>query len=114
MLKRAVQKGQYTLTTTLEDLARACHLRTDDVQLTLTELGFLSTRRRLPPKPRRHDHTDHSHGHHDDGDEGMVDGDELGEWDNIEVVITRDAVDEAWAKWRVRERGVLDEKYCLI
>lgn len=121
MLKHTAQKGQYTLTTTLDDLARACHLRTDDVQLTLTELGFLSTRRRLPPKPkpRRHDDGTHhgthhgNHTHHEEADD-MVDGDELGEWDHIEVVITRDAVEEAWARWRVRERGVLDEKYCLV
>lgn len=97
MVKRPLaQKGQYTLTTMLEDLARACHLRTDDVLLVLTELGFLSSRRRLPPAL---------------ADE---DGDELGEWHNVEVVITHDAVDEAWASWRVRDVGVLEEKYCLL
>lgn len=102
----SAQKGQYTLTTTLEDLARACHLRTDDVQLTLNELGFLATRRRLPSKPR---------GRYDESDEDEVaDGDELGEWHNVEIVIARDAVEDAWAEWRVREKGVLDEKYCLI
>jgi hypothetical protein len=100
MAKRPLaQKGQYTLTTTLEDLARACHLRTDDVQLVLTELGFLSCRRRLPPAPMGEDEDDE---------------DELGEWHNVEVVIARDAVDDAWATWRVRELGVLDEKYCLL
>lgn len=110
MVKRpSAQKGQYTLTTTLEDLARACHLRTDDVQLTLTELGFLSTRRRLPPRPRRRFDSDY-----EDGDDDDADGDELGEWHNVEIVIARDVVEDAWATWRVRETGVLDEKYCLI
>ncbi|GMK57409.1 hypothetical protein CspeluHIS016_0402430 [Cutaneotrichosporon spelunceum] len=97
MAKRPLaQKGQYTIVTTLEDLARACHLRTDDVQLVLTELGFLSTRRRLPLAIE------------DDDD------DELGEWHHVEIVIARDAVDEAWAAWRVRDVGVLEEKYCLL
>ncbi|CAK9784122.1 acyl-CoA N-acyltransferase [Cutaneotrichosporon oleaginosum] len=111
MTKRPlVQKGQYTLTTTLEDLARACHLRTDDVQLVLTELGFLSSRRRLLPlqAERGADNDD------DDDDDDEADEDELGEWHNVEIVITRDAVDEAWAAWGVRELGVLDEKYCLL
>ncbi|BEJ17139.1 hypothetical protein CspHIS471_0605400 [Cutaneotrichosporon sp. HIS471] len=105
--RQLVQKGQYTITTTLEDLARACHLRTDDVQLVLIELGFLSTRRRLPPVIGDGDDDD-------DDDDIDDDDDELGEWHSVEIVIARDAVDEAWTAWRVRDTGVLEEKYCLL
>lgn len=35
-------------------------------------------------------------------------------WTDTEVVITREAVEEQWEKWRVRDTGVLDEKYALL
>ena len=39
---------------------------------------------------------------------------DLGEWKETEVVITREMVDEAWKRWRVKEKGVLDEAYVLL
>lgn len=99
--------GQYAIITTVATLARACHLRTDDVQLVLAELGFLRYRRHVPPAPK-----DHADG--EDETEADKVEEELGEWQDIEVVITRESVDEMWAKWRVREHGVLEEKYVLL
>ncbi|KAL1408067.1 hypothetical protein Q8F55_004864 [Vanrija albida] len=103
-----VHKGQYAITTTLSTLARAAHLRTDDVALTLEELGFLKQRHSIQRKAsKRRDEDDEDH--HDDDD-----GEALGEWKDVEVVITREGVDEQWDKWRVRDAGVLDEKYSLL
>lgn len=103
-----VHKGQYAVTTTMSTIARAAHLRTDDVALTLEELGFLKKRHHIARRqPKRR--VDDEEEHHDDDDEEA-----LGEWKDVEVVITREAVDEQWAKWRVRDAGVLDEKYSLL
>lgn len=77
-------------------------MRVDDVQLALAELGFLRHRRPLEVQPREEE----------DGDDGTDDA--VGEWKDVEVVITRDAVDAKWAEWRVRDAGVLDERYVLL
>lgn len=98
-------KGHYSVVTSLESLARACHLRTDDVLLTLDELGFLRRRRKLPPRPKAVD---------DEELTANIDAQELGEWHDVEIVISRDMIEEAWAAWRVRDKPVLDEQYCLL
>lgn len=104
VVKTSLQpKGQYSISLSLSDLARACHLRLDDVISTLTELGFLRHRRRDPSE----------------ADEGAATSDANGankgdEWIGVEVVITRDAVDRAWEDWKVRPQGVLDETCVLL
>lgn len=100
------RKGQHSVIATLESLARACHLRTDDVQLVLEELEFLRCRRKLPLLAEPVDETEDN--------SAPVDAEELGEWHGVEVVISRDMVDSMWRKWRVREEAVLDERYCLL
>lgn len=47
--------------------------------------------------------------HEGDIEEGHAEDQDLGEWNNVEVVITKGMVDEQWEKWRVKEKGVLDE-----
>ncbi|OCF35056.1 hypothetical protein I316_03096 [Kwoniella heveanensis BCC8398] len=135
-------KGQQSINTTLKEISEACHLRTDDVAFTLSELGFLNHRRiaQSPEDNRSRNgashsamsgtssaalQSSHSHGHARShfGGEDDLDGEsgrggdyevDLGEWKDIEVVITRGMVDEAAEKWRVKDKGVLDEKYVLL
>ncbi|KAL7420845.1 hypothetical protein Q5752_004798 [Cryptotrichosporon argae] len=92
-------KGQYAVATTLADLARACHLRTDDVALTLTELGFLKHRRMRTGQDA------------EAGDTGQA---RNGEWSNVEVVISKEAVEDACRVWRVKDAPLLDENYVLL
>jgi hypothetical protein len=103
-------KDQYSFETTLPDLAKAAHLRVDDLAYTLTELGFLKHRRPV------------SSG---EGEEELAADEievvprqrgpeEVGEWSGVEVVISRDMVDKAWDRWGVRDKGVLDESCCLL
>ncbi|WVQ84256.1 hypothetical protein IAT38_006408 [Cryptococcus sp. DSM 104549] len=120
------QKGEYSFTLSLADIAKACHLRIDDTAFTLSELGFLQNRRAItiPVLSRKKTTRDgHVHGeqiataasHDGEEVEGEIDNEEeLGEWKDVEVVIAREMVDEAWAKWRVREHGMLDEAYVLL
>ncbi|ORY24592.1 acyl-CoA N-acyltransferase [Naematelia encephala] len=105
--------GQYSVHLSLALLAKACHLRTDDVAFTLTELGFLIHRRDLstteiagsarlfeaPPDPEIKE---------------ISAAGEQGEWAGVEVVVDRGMVEEQWKLWRVREKGVLDEQYILL
>jgi histone acetyltransferase HTATIP len=104
------QKGHYAVTTTLKSLAQACHLRVDDVQLVLHELGFLRYRRAIPPRPIVVDSYDEA----GESTSQYLDDHDTTDWTDVELVITRDAVDEQWAKWRVRDAGVLDEMYALL
>ena len=105
-MPETIHKGHYTVTTTLKDFAQACHLRTDDVQMVLKELGFLRYRRAIPPKPVTIDIDDEA-----GGSEAQVD---QSEWTDVEVVISRDAVEEQCIKWRIKDKPVLDEKYALL
>lgn len=66
--------------------------------MVLEELGFLRHRRAVPRQ----------------GAEEEDDGEEPGEWSDVEIVITQDAVDAAAAKWRVKEKPLLEEQYCLL
>ncbi|WWC62978.1 uncharacterized protein I303_105576 [Kwoniella dejecticola CBS 10117] len=131
-------KGQYAISLTLSQIAKACHLRIDDVSFTLSELGFLVNRRkyhggrmakkRIPQKEYVDDGDNDEDGHLEDGD-GDGDGDagngyqrrpkdvevEVGEeWKNTEIVITKEMVDVQWNAWRVRERGVLEDEFVLL
>lgn len=91
----AGMKGQYSISLTLGDLAKACHLRLDDVSETLAQLGFLRYRRRAS------------------GKEGL--GGEVAEqWAHTEVVISREDVEREWTKWKVRPTGVLDQACVLL
>jgi len=104
--------GQYSISLTLADLAKACHLRSDDVASTLSQLGFLNHRRKLPKTEPKTDHTQEVE--EEDQEEveeaGDVDGDE---WTNTEVIITREGIEREWLKWKIRPAGVLDES-CVI
>jgi histone acetyltransferase MYST1 len=105
--------SQYSITLPLSDLAKACHLRVDDVASTLSQLGFLCHRRPLPalailetePEQALEDEED------EDAKPAMSDNDE---WSNTEIVISREHVDREWAKWKVRPMGVLDESCVLL
>lgn len=117
-------KGQYAIALSLSDLAKACHLRIDDTAFTLSELGFLCHRRapvkfekRLRRKGRSEEayEEDEGEGEHERREQGGErDGGDLGEWEGVEVVITRGMVDEMWAKWRVKDQGVLEEDCVLL
>lgn len=109
-------KGQYSVSLTLSDLAKACHLRLDDVVSTLTELGFLRHRRRLSPSASNERSRRHQVAGQEEGAEPhSIKAEEAGEdWSNVEIVISRDAVDREWAKWKVRPKGVLDESCVLL
>jgi len=108
--------GHSSIQTTLSDLAKVAHLRVDDTAFTLTELGFLRHRRPAMAKPE----IQKGVGDEDEDIAQMAEGarkldrDEVGEWQAGEVVITRDMVDEAWLKWGVRDKGVLDETCCIL
>ncbi|WVQ96586.1 hypothetical protein IAU59_003691 [Kwoniella sp. CBS 9459] len=138
-------RGQQRINMTLKEISRGCHLRTDDVAFTLSELGFLNYRRNvqyhtngissqlrnggshgLSSSSSTHGLARNPHAHAGDRDDESDYGDgqsdntkadhgiDLGEWKDIEVVITRGMVDEAAAKWRVKDKGVLEEKYVLL
>ncbi|EIW67632.1 hypothetical protein TREMEDRAFT_64226 [Tremella mesenterica DSM 1558] len=70
---------------TLSQMSQACHIRLDDTIYALSELGFLRHRR--------------THDKHQN-----TPGEEKGDWDNVEVVISRAMVDDMWVKWRVKDR----------
>lgn len=38
----------------------------------------------------------------------------MGEWKDVEVVVSREMVDEMWGKWSVRQKGVLLEECILL
>ena len=89
-------KDQNHIKLTLKDMAKACHLRADDVAYTLGELGLLRYRVALANVPRTSRETD------------------LSDWSSVEVVITREAVDDLCIKWKVKDRGVLDQRCVLL
>lgn len=94
------------MSATLKSFAQACHLRVEDVQMVLQDLGFLRYRRPVPPKPVVVDSDDEAGGWDAEQDQT--------EWTDVEVVISRDAVEEQWKKWRVQDEPVLDETYALL
>lgn len=114
--------GQYTVTLSLSEIAKVCHLRIDDTAFTLSELGFLHQRRAATFPIQRNSHI-HGEGYHPPGTtadgeepsgEDSIEDEDLGEWKDIEVVVSRGMVEVAWEKWRVKERGVLDEDCVLL
>jgi hypothetical protein len=103
---------QYSISLTLADLAKACHLRSDDVASTLSQLGFLDHRRKLPKAEPKLNPTQEAADEDQEEEEATIeDGDE---WVNTEVVITREGVEREWTKWKVRPTGVLDESCVLL
>ena len=105
--------GQYSISLTLADLAKACHLRSDDVASTLSQLGFLDHRRKLPKTEPKINHTQEAdeEDHEEVEETGDADGDE---WTNTEVVITREGIEREWSRWKIRPAGVLDESCVLL
>lgn len=67
--------------------------------MVLEELGFL--RHRRAASRQKHE-------------EEEDDGEEPGEWTDVEIVINQDDVEEAAAKWRVKDKPLLEEQYCLL
>lgn len=119
--------GQYTVVLSLLEIAKACHLRIDDIAFTLSELGFLHHHRAatFPIQKRTGNGRVHGEGHHPPGTtadgegegpsgEDMIEDEDLGEWKDVEVVVSGEMIEEAWEKWRVKERGVLDENCVLL
>lgn len=102
-------KGQYSISIILTDLARSCHLRLDDVIFTLTELGFLRHRRRSGVNTLENG----SESTHEEA-AGSSDISEVDQWKDVEIIVSRDAVMREWEKWRVRPKGVLDETCVLL
>lgn len=129
MLKHDIprHKGQYSLILTLSALAAACHLRVDDTAFTLAELGVLRNRRTVTvPAPSKRIRTG---GDDDEEQEYRVDagdgssggvpkeagaGESLGEWEDVEVVISRDEVERLCGVWGVRECPMLDTEFVLL
>jgi len=89
-------QGQYSISLTLSELAKACHLRLDDVTDTLAQLGFLRYRRQTS------------------GAAADAAGGGKEEWTDVEVVVSRNDVDREWEKWKVRPAAVLDESCVLL
>lgn len=112
-IKEPNRAGQYAVSLNLSDLARAAHLRIDDTAFTMAELGFLQQRRpttsTTQPQSNEEDVDLDGNADEDEGDNA-----DLGEWKHVELVISRQMVDDAWASWRVRDKGVLDEQYVLL
>lgn len=119
--------GQYTVVLSLSEIAKACHLKIDDIAFTLSELGFLHHRRAatFPIQKRTRNGHVHGEGHHPPGTtadgegegpsgEDTIEDEDLGEWKDVEVVVSGEMIEEAWEKWRVKERGVLDEDCVLL
>ncbi|KAK6907883.1 hypothetical protein I203_101884 [Kwoniella mangroviensis CBS 8507] len=120
-------KGQYSISLDLSTIAKSCHLRLDDISFTLSELGFLTHRRKVQAiQPKKRLRNGHGHGHSalkgesgeeqdDQDEEGIDDQEEIGEeWKDIEIVISKEMVDEQWKKWRVRDKGVLQDEFVLL
>jgi hypothetical protein len=105
--------GQYSISLSLADLAKACHLRSDDVASTLSQLGFLNHRRKLPKTEPKSNPTQEVEDEDQEEAEEVVEGDG-DEWVNTEVVITREGIEREWSKWKVRPTGVLDESCVLL
>lgn len=102
--------GQYSISLTLADLAKACHLRSDDVASTLSQLGFLNHRRKLPKTEPETNHTrELDEEDHEEAEEAGDRDRDGNEWTNTEVIITREGIEREWAKWKIRSAGVLDE-----
>lgn len=120
-LAHPAYKGQYSLILTLGALATACHLRVDDTIMTLTELGLLRYRRTatvVPPTARGGDlDADlEEDGAIDNAEEqeGDDDEEEMGEWKDVEVVISREEVERLMKVWGVRDNTMLDPQYVLL
>jgi histone acetyltransferase HTATIP len=114
--KIKTRTGQYSISLSLSDLAKACHLRIEDVSFTLHKLGFLQYRRQLPSRSDIDvDVEIVGEGMREEEEEGYRKPEQdVGEWINTEIVITRESVDREWVKWRVRPEGVLDESCVLL
>ena len=112
-------KGQYAVSLSLSDLAKACHLRVDDTAFTLSELGFLRYRRSSEGNPLKREEDEYD-GESEvdeadtDGKGDQEDKGEMGEWEGVEIVVSRGMVDEMWKKWRVKDKGVLEEDCVLL
>jgi histone acetyltransferase MYST1 len=108
--------GQHEVRLTLASMAKACHLRVDDTASTLAELGFLQHRRKLgqqeSPKPKIN--VDLPLLGPDDQEAIVVEGPVRSKWTDVEVVISREAIEREWKKWGVREKPVLDEACVLL
>ena len=65
-LPESGHKGQYAVSLSLSDLAKACHLRVDDTAFTLSELGFLRYRRSSEGNPSKREEDDYDGGSEDD------------------------------------------------
>lgn len=102
--------GQYSISLSLSDLAKACHLRSDDVASTVSQLGFLRHRRKLPTLKPVPLFAEEAEGEEDQKD---VEGDR-DEWSNTEIIISREGIEREWEKWKVRPMGVLDEACVLL
>jgi hypothetical protein len=129
MLKHEIprHKGQYSLVLTLSALAAACHLRADDTAFTLAELGLLRHRRAVTvPAPakrvRTGDDDDETQEHRVDAGDALAgvapkdagDRESLGEWEDVEVVISREEVERLCGVWGVREHPMLDTEFVLL
>ncbi|WWC71122.1 uncharacterized protein I206_105075 [Kwoniella pini CBS 10737] len=133
-------KGQYTISITLEEISKSCHLRIDDVAFTLCELGFLINRRKIIIQDeneierndtKRNKNTILSINHNDNNDEENEENDieenrklkeikyehehEISEeWKNLEIVITKEMIEIQWNHWKIREKGVLEDEFVLL
>lgn len=115
-------QGQYSVKLALGELAKACHLRVDDTASTLAELGFLQYRRKATPHGLGKKELHNGDGNGPSGHLPLASvtastgtrTQRRGEWDDVEVVICREAVEREWQKRGVRDRGVLDESCVLL
>ncbi|WWC88288.1 uncharacterized protein L201_003196 [Kwoniella dendrophila CBS 6074] len=140
-------KGQYSLSINPYIIAKACHLRLDDVCFTLSELGLLSTRRTISSDTYKYPtfrfkntlssssringdnntNTDNSDDDEDDNNNEnsnedhnkarqkfSMDSSISAEWRNVEIVITKEMIEDKCEKHKVREKGVLEDEFVLL
>ena len=87
---------------TLKRLSHVAKVRQDDVVFVLDKLGMLASNRRVTDAtlPRANgNRVEH----------GLK---ELGEWHGLELVISLDTILRGCEKWKVRGKGILDERAC--
>ncbi|KAG7548909.1 hypothetical protein FFLO_03201 [Filobasidium floriforme] len=89
-----------TQTVTLKQLSKLAHVRQDDVVFVLESLGMLASNRPAEAYGASDLSTSARKG--------------LGKWHGLEIVVSLDTVLRGCEKWKVRGKGILDEKACKI
>jgi hypothetical protein len=102
--------GQEACRFKLRDLSLRARVRQDDTVFVLDRLGMLGSTRRISD----HDGFSLPSKHPSDGLGIDATVKRLGVWAGLELVISLDTILRGCDKWKVRGKGILDEKSCII